>query len=65
MSYLYIHGKYIKSIDLDLIVVCVILLTKKVIYKKYMRFLEGSRTLRQDSESNANFEVLMERAKRA
>ena len=55
MSFLYMHGRYLKSIDPDLVVICTLLLTKKTIYKWYLKYLEGARTLRQDSESQANF----------
>ena len=64
MSYFYIHGTYLKSIDFDLVVVSTILLTKKIIYKHYVWYIEGARTLSQDSQTNANFSLLMAKAKK-
>ena len=48
MAYLYIYGKYLRSIDFDLVLLCSLILSKKLIYKHYIWYLEGTRTLKED-----------------
>ena len=56
MAYLYIYGKYLRSIDLDLVVLCSIILSRKIIYKQYIWYLEGSRTLKEDQTIEQNIQ---------
>jgi hypothetical protein len=45
LAYFYLYGSYMSFIDLDLVVVCVILLARKIILKKWIYYQQFHRSL--------------------